>query len=285
MTNAELLAKIKAEIERIRKSYDVYLARITKEDVFNDLDDFLYFLDTLEEEPVSDDLEEAAVDIADVLLAKPKDYALAAKADYWNGAHDGVIAGAKWQAEKDTRDMCMSDNRHFEKVYQLGRTDMREQMLKELSEKIAAAYQLGIKDKEQKSVEGLDEVAKAYALDTAEDSEQYSARYLGYKDGAKWQKQHDAELIEIAYNDGITIGMTKQKEQDDKELSDLLTIAHLQGADQMKEQMMKEAEPAEIGYFNQRGLSILTDKSIEKMPVSEGDKVRIIIIKDDGKSD
>lgn len=31
--------------------------------------------------------------------------------------------------------------------------------------------------------------------------------------GAKWQKQHDSELIEIAYNDGITIGMTKQKEQ------------------------------------------------------------------------
>ena len=31
--------------------------------------------------------------------------------------------------------------------------------------------------------------------------------------GANWQKQHDAELIEIAYNDGITIGMTKQKEQ------------------------------------------------------------------------
>ena len=34
---------------------------------------------------------------------------------------------------------------------------------------------------------------------------------------AQWQKQHDAELIEIAYNDGITIGMTKQKEQMMKE--------------------------------------------------------------------
>lgn len=30
---------------------------------------------------------------------------------------------------------------------------------------------------------------------------------------AEWQKQRDAELIEIAYNDGITIGKTKQKEQ------------------------------------------------------------------------
>lgn len=48
----------------------------------------------------SNDLEEAAVDIADVLLAKTKEYALAAKADYWNGAHDGFIAGAKWQKEQ-----------------------------------------------------------------------------------------------------------------------------------------------------------------------------------------
>lgn len=49
---------------------------------------------------VSSNLEEAAVDIADALLAKPKDYVLSAKADYWNGAHDGIIAGAKWQAEQ-----------------------------------------------------------------------------------------------------------------------------------------------------------------------------------------
>lgn len=46
-----------------------------------------------------------------------------------------------------------------------------------------------------------------------------------------------------------------------------------------KEQMMKGAEPAEIGYFNHRGLSILTEKSIERMPVSEGDKVRVIVLK------
>lgn len=32
--------------------------------------------------------------------AKPKDYALSAKADYWNGVHDGVIAGAKWDREQ-----------------------------------------------------------------------------------------------------------------------------------------------------------------------------------------
>lgn len=49
---------------------------------------------------VPKELKEAAVNIADELLVKPKDYALSAKADYWNGAYDGIIAGAKWQKEQ-----------------------------------------------------------------------------------------------------------------------------------------------------------------------------------------
>ncbi len=55
------------------------------------------------------------------------------------------------------------------------------------------------------------------------------------------------------------------------------------GAEWQKEQMMKDAEEAEIGYFNQRGLSIRTERSIERMPYDEGDKVKIIIIKEDAK--
>ena len=49
-------------------------------------------------------------------------------------AYKGFIAGAKWQAEKDTRDMYMSDNRHLNKVYELGKKDMKEQMLKDAVE-------------------------------------------------------------------------------------------------------------------------------------------------------
>lgn len=49
-----------------------------------------------------EDLKEAAVDTADGLLAKPKDYELSARADYWNGAHDGFIAGAEWMKAKMT---------------------------------------------------------------------------------------------------------------------------------------------------------------------------------------
>lgn len=126
------IEKIRAEIERLYndKSYSE-----DRWDMGYDCacEDILSFLDTLEEEHLADerkmiepekkegrtdcspqgevpndslatqsyekipkDLEEAAVDIADELLAKPKDYILSAKADYWNGAHDGIIAGAKW---------------------------------------------------------------------------------------------------------------------------------------------------------------------------------------------
>lgn len=51
------------------------------------------------------------------------------------------IAGAKWQAEQDTRDMYMSDNRHFNKVYELGKKDMREQMMKNAVEAEVFEYQ------------------------------------------------------------------------------------------------------------------------------------------------
>ena len=46
----------------------------------------------------------------------------------------GFIAGAEWQKERDIRDMYMSDNRHFQKVYELGKKDMKEQMMKEAVE-------------------------------------------------------------------------------------------------------------------------------------------------------
>ena len=110
MTNAEIIQAIKTEIERLKAKYrkDMYksnhegLASGYKIEAYNELLSFLSsFLSTLEsEKPVPNDIEEAAVDIADALLAKPKDYVLSAKADYWNGAHDGIIAGAKWKKEQ-----------------------------------------------------------------------------------------------------------------------------------------------------------------------------------------
>lgn len=78
--------------------------------------------------------------------------------------------------------------------------------------------------------------------------------------GAEWQKKHDAELIEIAYNDGITIGKTKQKDQ-----------------------MTKDAVEGEIGYWNQTGLSIRLDQSLERLGYGEDTEVKVIIVKQDDR--
>ena len=86
----------------------------------------------------------------------------------------------------------------------------------------------------------------------------------GFKAGAKWQKEKDAELIEIAYNDGITIGKTKQKEQ-----------------------MMKEAVEGEVCIPNvwaeyEEGKELIIRAEISKeLGFRLGDKVRIIIVKED----
>jgi len=47
-----------------------------------------------------------------------------------------------------------------------------------------------------------------------------------------------------------------------------------------REDMMKEAVEGEVGYWNQRGLSILLDKSLEKLGYDENTKVKLIIVKD-----
>lgn len=41
----------------------------------------------------------------------------------------GFIAGAKWQKEQETREMIMSDGSYFQKCYELGKKDMKEQMI------------------------------------------------------------------------------------------------------------------------------------------------------------
>ena len=147
------IEKIRAEIDRRYNEYSAKKKTddfIYYSGMADALDLFEQFLDTLLEEPASKgydeaylnekiakasktwdgvdvdkymdevrgrepdkNLEEAAVDIADNLLAKPKDYALAAKADYWNGAHDGFIAGAQWQEKRNEETIKTAEDHAF----------------------------------------------------------------------------------------------------------------------------------------------------------------------------
>jgi len=55
-------------------------------------------------------------------------------------------------------------------------------------------------------------------------------------------------LAQNAFFDGFGSGYLVRKEQDDKETADLLAIAHLQGMEQQKKEMMKEAFHTKMRY-------------------------------------
>ncbi len=55
----------------------------------------------------------------------------------------------------------------------------------------------------------------------------------------------------------------------------------IEGAKWMKEQIMKDAITADIGYYNQHGLSIYPEKSLEKLGFDEHDNVKIVVIRDE----
>ena len=85
--------------------------------------------------------------------------------------------------------------------------------------------------------------------------------------------------LEVAFK----AGAKWQKEQDDKELSDLLTIAHLQGAEQMKQQMLKDAVEGTVMDFSSNRPRPQVDVLLDPHKYHTGDKVRIIIVKEDGE--
>lgn len=57
------------------------------------------------------------------------------------------------------------------------------------------------------------------------------------------------------------------------------TVLFQKGVEEGKRLMMEEAVEGEIGYWNQRGLSIRLDKSLERLGYDMDTKVKIIIIK------
>ena len=138
---------------------------------------------------------------------------------------------------------CVDFNMHEEKEIETERSGSSEKPNTHLEH---------VPEIKETGTQGLDEAAKNYALNTAEDSEQYSARYLGYKDGAKWQK-----------------------EQDDKELSEKIAAAYQLGIADKEKQMMKEAVECEL-YYDGDFLAI--DLNMAELGHSERDKVRIIVI-------
>ena len=138
-------------------------------------------------------------------------------------------------------------------------------------------YELGRQSKEQPVCEELEDAVTNYIAP------------IENEDGLKVINFSGQDI-----KDAFVAGANWQREQNDKETAELLTIAHLQGADQMREQMMKEAVEGEVcgrvyDHINIRfadGIcKFLEPKNISHIPadVSKykvGDKVRIIIVKE-----
>lgn len=113
--------RLRAEID---KRYAEYRAKMKTDDftyyegMADALDLFEQFLDTILEQPVKG-LDEAAENIY--------------KTPFGTRAED-FKAGAEWQKEQDTREMIMSDGSYFQKCYELGKKDMKKEMLEDAIE-------------------------------------------------------------------------------------------------------------------------------------------------------
>ena len=118
----------------------------------------------------------------------------------------------------------------------------------------------------------------------------YNQFYGLCMDIAEWQKQKDSipvsEDLEEASKEWLRPQLDKSYanygEGKMMELTHFDGYAMLDaiefGAKWQKEQLMAKAVDGEVGYWNLRGLSINTDLP---RSVSEGDKVKIIVIKED----
>ena len=92
------------------------------------------------------------------------------------------------------------------------------------------------------------------------------------------------ENLRVAYMLGLDAGANWQAEQDEKEQADLFTIVALDAAQRAREQMMKGAISCNVIWHDGPLLDYTQeqqDNALEKIGATIGDKVRIIIVKED----
>ena len=108
---------------------------------------------------------------------------------------------------------------------------------------------------EKKLPDGLEEAADEFAN---QDCVTFISRKKGFKAGAEWQKAKDQELIELAEDHAMLAGMNK-----------------------MEQQMMEKGSEAFISAHNT--IPVLPMKDVSDLGLDYGDKVRVIVIKEEQK--
>lgn len=84
----------------------------------------------------------------------------------------------------------------------------------------------------------------------------------------------------MGFYDGFIDGAEWQKKLDDLETADLLAIAHLQGMEQQKSKMLEDAVDGYVNYYEDSGGILMAEAQVG-CPYHNGDKVKIIVIKED----
>jgi len=249
--------KVQKIREEIEKKLEIMQYQVHRKDAYKELKDVLAYIDSLQEEPVSDRLAFKAIPRL-LEMIEPTDRAKSYTAKLADALEvEGYSTDAKI---------------------------VRESLKIMNGEKVPMATM-----DEEPVNEELEEAAKHYLYSNI----LYDDVYVGNltdkdciemsKFGAKWQKEQfeknrlaackkqtkeEAE-IEADFFMGIIENEHRQPTFDD---------AIKYGMKKMKEQMMAKAIDGEVGYWNLRGLSVNV-----KLPysVEDGDKVKVILIKED----
>jgi hypothetical protein len=161
MTDREI---IRAEIERRMKCFKNERNTITKASDNNlslgariaMCEELLSFIDSLQEEPVSEDLEEAADCYKDMITPEEVDdsehaYYYETYTEYQIA--DAFKAGAKWQKEQDQKTIELAEDH----AMLAGMEKMKEQMMKNAVDSEAVLNYYGINDKKYYAI-GNEEV-------------------------------------------------------------------------------------------------------------------------------
>lgn len=106
-------------------------------------------IDSIQDEPINDDLDKA---IEDAMPGVPAWHINEVGDDTYENVYNSIQmsdmfkAGADWQKKQDVRDMLKSDETNFVKCYERGKADMKEQMMKDAIEAEVNYYGMGDKE-------------------------------------------------------------------------------------------------------------------------------------------
>lgn len=165
MTAQEIIEKIRAEVNRMKPRIRKICGeevKIPVEKVREKFDTLLSILSDLEKEcekPTNH--KDIDTEIGHWLSRLDDKYCMLVNNYSIQDIKDTASYFAKWGAEhaKECEECPSRGNTHsYLKGLEDGKKEMKEQMMKELSDKIAAAYQLGLSDKEKQMMKEAVEV-------------------------------------------------------------------------------------------------------------------------------